>query len=68
MQVPAGTVCPFLKDFNVGPPQDHKLLPIAPSGLFSFSAEYVQQVGDNTGLVTSIKVTSALLVDCVNNW
>ncbi|XP_067938774.1 uncharacterized protein [Watersipora subatra] len=53
--VPPRTVCPFLKDFAVGPPGPVYVPNVASQGYFSFQAEYVQQAGDGAGLVTNIK-------------
>ncbi|KAF6017566.1 hypothetical protein EB796_024127 [Bugula neritina] len=54
-QVPAGTACPHLKNFDIGQPQPHDIPPLAQNGFFSFEAEFIQQVAKDTGLFTTIK-------------
>lgn len=58
-QVPAGTACPHLKNFDIGQPQPHDIPPLAQNGFFSFEAEFIQQVAKDTGLFTTIKVFHA---------
>jgi len=45
-----------LKDFGVGISQSKDIPEIAKNGYFSFDAEFIQKTGDDSGIVTGLKV------------